>query len=81
MNIEKICGNVLSNGNTFQEIKISSKLDCIVDSDSNVYARYNSESEIYFLYQIGHEISLGMSLYDIKLEFMEYISERYCEIR
>lgn len=81
MNIEKICGNVLSNGNTFQEIKISSKLDCIVDSDSNVYARYNSENKIYFLYQINHEISLGMSLYDIKLEFMEYISERYCEIR
>ena len=79
--IQKICGNVLSNGNTFEEIKISSTLDCIVDMDGNVYSRYNSENKIYFLYQIKHNIFSIMSLLDIKIEFMEYISERYCEIR
>lgn len=73
MNIERICDNgLLSNGNSFQEIRISSTLDCIVDCDGNIYSRHNKEKMIYFNYQLDYEESLDMSLYDIKKDYIEY---------
>lgn len=80
MNIQRIVSKgKLSNGNSFQEIKISSRMDILIDNDENLYIRYNSEQKVYFAYQIGYEQALSMSLYDIKMEFLEYLSEMKCD--
>lgn len=54
-------------------------MDILIDNDENLYIRYNSEQKVYFAYQIGYEQALSMSLYDIKMEFLEYLSEMKCD--